>query len=384
MVDLGISFADGTLPGVEIVLPDPTFIADRSEDLCGLVLTHAHEDHFGASLTLAAPGMSRSTARGFTAIVLARRLEEAGIKADPDPPCYPGHRFPVGPSMQPAAGDPLIPESQGAGDSDRARQRLLPLATGSSNPAPLVGALTATDDLEAFGREGVLADGRGLEQYPKSGTSGSEAEVRDSLAKLIEPIATRVVLTTFASNIARLETAARVAQAVGRRAAPVGRSMHRMIEAAREVGYLEGLPPLLDERAARDLSRRKVLWLATGCQAEPRAALSRIAAGRASERQDSSRATWSSSPPRSPRQPAYLYDLPTTALGEPGIEVITEHDHFVHVSGHPCRTRSSRCITGSVRRSRSRSTASRGTCTSIYVRANFGVPRRSRSRTVIS
>ena len=143
-------------------------------------------------------------------------------------------------------------------------------------------------------------------------------------------------MTTFASNIARLETAVRVAEAVGRHPAPVGRSMHRMIEAAREVGYLKGLPPLLDERAASELPRSKVLWLATGCQGEPRAVLSRVAAGQhPSVRLEPGDAVIFSSK-IIPGNERTLYNLHNSLISQ-GIEVITEHDHFVHVSGHPCR-----------------------------------------------
>ena len=204
------------------------------------------------------------------------------------------------------------------------------------DPAPLVGPLTAIDDLEAFGREGVLAMIGDSTNILNPGTSGSEAEVRDSLRSLIGGLANRVVMTTFASNIARLETAVRVAEAVGRHPAPVGRSMHRMIEAAREVGYLKGLPPLLDERTASELPRSKVLWLATGCQGEPRAVLSRVAAGQhPSVRLEPGDAVIFSSK-IIPGNERTLYNLHNSLISQ-GIEVITEHDHFVHVSGHPCR-----------------------------------------------
>jgi ribonuclease J len=336
MVDLGISFADDTLPGVEIVLPDPTFIADRSEDLCGLVLTHAHEDHFGAIPYLWQRLGCPIYCTRFTAIMLARKLEEAGIKGVQLHLVTPGERFQVGPfDCSLLRVTHSIPEAHALAIRT-ALGNVLHTGDWKLDPAPLVGALTATDDLEAFGREGVLAMVADSTNILNPGTSGSEAEVRDSLAKLIEPMATRVVVTTFASNIARLETAVRVAHAVGRHAAPVGRSMHRMIEAAREVGYLEGLPPLLDERAARELPRDKVLWLATGCQAEPRAALSRIAAGQhPSVRLEPGDVVVFSSK-IIPGNERPLYNLHNSLVSR-GIEVITEHNHFVHVSGHPCR-----------------------------------------------
>jgi ribonuclease J len=336
MVDLGLSFADETLPGVEIVLPDPTFIAERSESLCGLVLTHAHEDHFGALPYLWQRLRCPIYCTRFTAAVLRRKLEEAAIRGAVLHLVTPGERFMVGPfDCSLLRVTHSIPESHALA-LRTPLGNVLHTGDWKLDPAPLVGPLTATDDLEAFGREGVLAMVADSTNILNPGTSGSEAEVRDSLHALIAGLPNRVVLTTFASNIARLETAIRVAEAVGRHPAAVGRSMHRMIEAAREVGYLEDLPPLLDARAASELPRGKVLWLATGCQGEPRAALSRIAAGQHPSVRLEPGDTVIFSSKIIPGNERTLYNL-HNGLVSRGIEVITEHDHFVHVSGHPCR-----------------------------------------------
>jgi ribonuclease J len=336
MVDLGLSFADETLPGVEIVLPDPSFIAERSESLCGLVLTHAHEDHFGALPYLWQRLRCPIYCTRFTAAVLRRKLEEAPIKGAVLNVVAPGERFMVGPfDCSLLRVTHSIPESHALA-LRTPLGNVLHTGDWKLDPAPLVGSLTATDELEAFGREGVLAMVADSTNILNPGTSGSEAEVRDSLQALIGGLPNRVVLTTFASNIARLETAIRVAEAVGRQPAAVGRSMHRMIEAAREVGYLQGLPPLLDERAASELPRGKVLWLATGCQGEPRAALSRIAAGQHPSVRLEPGDTVIFSSKIIPGNERILYNLHNSLVSR-GIEVITEHDHFVHVSGHPCR-----------------------------------------------
>jgi ribonuclease J len=336
MVDLGLSFADETLPGVEIVLPDPSFIAERRKDLSGLVLTHAHEDHFGAIPYLWERLRCPIYCTRFTAAVLARKLEEVGIRRAIMNVVAPGERFPVGPfecSLLQVTHS--IPESHALA-LRTPLGNVLHTGDWKLDPEPLVGPLTATDDLEAFGREGVLAMVADSTNILNPGTSGSEAEVRDSLKSLIGPMPNGVVVTTFASNIARLETAIHVAQAVGRHAVPVGRSMHRMIEAAREVGYLQGVPPLLDERAAAGLPRDKVLWLSTGCQGEPRAALSRIAAGQhpAVKLEPGDVVIFSSK--IIPGNERTLYNLHNSLVSR-GVEVITEHDHLVHVSGHPCR-----------------------------------------------
>ncbi len=336
MVDLGISFADETLPGVEIVLPDPRFIEAQSADLCGLVLTHAHEDHFGAIPYLWPRLRCPIWCTRFTAAVLRRKLEESRIKGVPVNVVAPGERFRVGPFDC-----ALIQVTHSIPEAHALALRtplgnVLHTGDWKLDPAPLVGPLTGSDALEAFGHEGVLAMVADSTNILNPGTSGSEAEVRDSLRELVGRQTQRVVLTTFASNIARLSTALAVAQASGREVAAVGRSMRRMIEAAREVGYLRGVPDLLDERTAGELPRHKVLWLATGCQGEPRAALTRIAAGQhptlALEPGDvvifSSKII--------PGNERILYNL-HNALIRGGIEVITEEDHFVHVSGHPCR-----------------------------------------------
>jgi ribonuclease J len=336
MVDLGLSFADETLPGVEIVLPDPSFIAERSESLAGLVLTHAHEDHFGALPYLWERLRCPIHCTRFTAAVLRRKLADAGVKGAALTVVAPGERFMVGPfDCSLVQVTHSIPESHALA-LRTPLGNVLHTGDWKLDPAPLVGPLTATDDLETFGREGVLAMIGDSTNILNPGTSGSEAEVRDSLGALIGGLEHRVVLTTFASNIARLETAVRVAEAVGRHAAPIGRSMHRMIEAAREVGYLGGLPPLLEERAASGLPRSMVLWLSTGCQGEPRAALSRIAAGQhPSVRLEPGDAVIFSSK-IIPGNERTLYNLHNSLISQ-GVEVITERDHFVHVSGHPCR-----------------------------------------------
>ncbi len=336
MVDLGISFADETLPGVEIVLPDPQFIEARSEDLCGLVLTHAHEDHFGAIPYLWERLRCPIWCTRFTAAVLRRKLEESRLKGVPVNIVAPGERFQVGPFDC-----ALIQVTHSIPEAHALALRtplgnVLHTGDWKLDPAPLVGPLTGSDALEAFGHEGVLAMVADSTNILNPGTSGSEAEVRDSLMELIGRQTKRVLITTFASNIARLATAIAVARATGREVAAVGRSMRRMIEAAREVGYLRDIPDLLDERTAAELPRSKVLWLATGCQGEPRAALTRIAAGQHPTVVLEPGDVVIFSSKIIPGNERTLYNL-HNALIRAGIEVITEVDHFVHVSGHPCR-----------------------------------------------
>jgi ribonuclease J len=336
MVDLGLSFADETLPGVDIVLPDPNFIAARRHDLHGLVLTHAHEDHFGAIPYLWDGLRCPIFCTAFTAAVLRRKLEEHNLKGVPVHVVTPSERFVVG------GFDCCLIQITHSIPEAHALAIRTPLGnvlhTGDwkLDPAPLVGADSAIDQLEAFGREGVLAMVADSTNILNPGTSGSEAEVRDSLMRLIGEQTTRVVLTTFASNIARLDTTIKVAHALDREPCAVGRSMRRMIEAAREVGYLQDVPELIDERTAAELPRDKVLWLVTGCQGEPRAALPRIAAGQHPSVRLEPQDVVIFSSKIIPGNERTLYNLHNSLVAR-GIEVITEHDHFVHVSGHPCR-----------------------------------------------
>jgi ribonuclease J len=336
MVDLGISFADETLPGVEIVLPDPQFIEERSDNLAGLVLTHAHEDHFGAIPYLWQRLRCPIWCTRFTAAVLRRKLDESRLKGVPLHIVMPGERFRVG--LFDCA---LIQVTHSIPEAHALALRtplgnILHTGDWKLDPAPLIGSLTGSDDLEAFGHEGVLAMVADSTNILNPGTSGSEAEVRDSLMGLIGRQPNRVLLTTFASNIARLETAIKVAAATGREVAAVGRSMRRMIDAAREVGYLQDIPDLVDERTASELPRQRVLWLSTGCQGEPRAALTRIAAGQHPTVSLEAGDTVIFSSKIIPGNERTLYNL-HNALIRAGVEVITEEDHFVHVSGHPCR-----------------------------------------------
>jgi ribonuclease J len=336
MVDLGISFADETLPGVEIVLPDPAFIAERSEALAGLVLTHAHEDHFGAIPYLWQRLRCPIWCTRFTAAVLRRKLEELGLRGVPIHVVTAGERFRVGPfECELIHLTHSIPEAH-------ALALRTPLGTilhtgdWKLDPAPLVGDESAIEELERLGEEGVLAMVADSTNILDPGTSGSEAEVRDSLRELIARFDQRVVLTTFASNIARIRTGIEVASALGREVCAVGRSIHRMMEAAREVGYLEDLPALIDERTANSLPRERVLWLATGCQGEPRSVVARAAARQHPALRLEAGDTVIFSSKIIPGNERTLYNLHNSLVTQ-GVEVITEQDHFVHVSGHPCR-----------------------------------------------
>ncbi len=337
MVDLGLGFPDDRLPGVDIVLPDLRFIEEQRAFLDGLILTHAHEDHLGAVPYLWPRLGCPIWCTAFTAAVLRAKLGETDFARDaPIRIVEPGQTFEVaGLRCRFVHVTHSIPDSN-ALVIDTEFGRVLHTGDWKLDPAPLVGPRTDVDALELVGREGVLAMLCDSTNVLSPGTSGSEAEVRDSLTELIRRQRHRVVLTSFSSNIARLETAMLAARAAGRELFVVGRSMRRMIDAAREVGYLRDVPPIRDEREADLLPRDKVLYLCTGSQGEARSALSRIAVGQHPRVGLEPGDTVIFSAKIIPGNERTLYNL-HNQLVRAGIEVITEGDHFVHVSGHPCR-----------------------------------------------
>jgi ribonuclease J len=337
MVDLGIGFADDRLPGVDIVLPDLRFIEEQRSALDGLVITHAHEDHVGAVPYLWQRLDCPVWCTPFAAAVLRGKLAETDFARQvPINVVEPGQTFRVGGFIcRFVHVTHSIPDSNGL-VLDTPFGRVLHTGDWKLDPAPLVGARTDVPALEALGREGVLALIGDSTNVLSPGTSGSEAEVRESLTKLIATQPNRVVLTTFSSNIARLETAMLAGAAAGRELFVVGRSMRRMIEAAREVGYLKEIPTIRDEREAELLPRDRVLYLCTGSQGEARSALVRIAGGQHPRVRLEPGDAAIFSAKIIPGNERTLYNL-HNQLVRAGIEVITEVDHFVHVSGHPCR-----------------------------------------------
>ncbi|MEO1019959.1 MAG: ribonuclease J, partial [Pseudomonadota bacterium] len=337
MVDLGITFADDRLPGADIVLPDLTFIEQQKDRLKGLVLTHAHEDHLGAVPYLWPRLNCPIYCSPFAAAVLKRKLDEAGVRPGGKLRVVePGELFKVGPfSNSFISVTHSVPEANALA-IECERGRLLHSGDWKLDPMPLLGKRTDARALEEFGDKGALALISDSTNVLNAGTSGSESEVRDSLTKLIAEQPNRVVLTTFASNIARMQTAIHAAREAGREVFIVGRSMNKMMEAARDVGYLGKLPPLRDLRELDELPRNKVMLLATGSQGEPRAALVRIASNQHPKVKLDAGDTVIFSSKIIPGNERTLYNLHNLLVTR-DIEVITEEDHFVHVSGHPCR-----------------------------------------------
>ncbi|HLB80253.1 MAG TPA: ribonuclease J, partial [Dongiaceae bacterium] len=337
MIDLGITFGDDTTPGIEVIMPDPGFIAERRADLAGLVLTHAHEDHIGAVPYLWPRLRCPIFATPFTAALLRRKLRDAGLQDQAPITEVPmSGRFAVGPfELELITLTHSIPEPN-AVVVRTPLGTVLHTGDWKLDPEPLVGPLADEVALRRLGEEGVLAMVCDSTNALVAGESGSEAAVRESLGRLVGRLTQRVAIACFASNVARLETGAWVAAAHDRHAGLVGRSLWRIDAAARETGYFADLPPFVREHDVAYLPREKVLMLCTGSQGEPRSALARIARGDhpGVTLEPGDAAIFSSRIiPGNERAIGRLQN----DLARMGVEVVTERDHFVHVSGHPAQ-----------------------------------------------
>jgi ribonuclease J len=337
MVDLGITFGDDSTPGVEVIMPDPSFIVERKKDIAGLVLTPAHEDHLGAVHWLWPQLECPIYATPFTASVLRRKLAEAGLeKAARITEVPMSGQFDVGPfGIELITLTHSIPEPNAVVIRTRAGT-VLHTGDWKLDPDPVVGPSTDEAALMRVGDEGVLAMVCDSTNVLVPGTSGSEADVRDNLIELVGTIENRVAVASFASNVARLDSVCRAAQANGRRVALVGRSMKRIVEAAQENGYLKGLPAFIADSEVNYLPRNEVLLLCTGSQGEPRSALARIADDDHPEVTLDAGDTVIFSSREIPGNERSIGRL-LNKLASQGIDVVTARDKHVHVSGHPAR-----------------------------------------------
>ncbi len=337
MVDLGVTFGDERTPGVDLIMPDPAFIEERRDDLLGLVLTHAHEDHIGAVAHLWPRLRCPVYATPFTAALVRGKLMEAGIEGE-----VPLHTVPLGGRISLGPFDlELVTLTHSIPEPNALAIRTplgLVLHTGDwkIDPDPVVGDDMDVTRLTEIGDEGVRAIVCDSTNVFSPGVSGSEADVAKSLIEVIRACPQRVAVTTFASNVARLESIARAAAACDRHVILVGRAMFRVVGAAREAGYLADVPPFLTEHDAGYLPPDKVLFICTGSQGEPRAALARIVEDSHPNITLSKGDTVIFSSRIIPGNESSIFEL-QNRLAERGIRVITEKDHFVHVSGHPCR-----------------------------------------------
>lgn len=338
MVDLGITFGDDDTPGIDVIMPDPTFIEERADTLAGLVLTHAHEDHIGAVPHLWRRLRCPLYATPFTASILRRKLAEVGLQNEAPITVIPlSGRFDVGPfNIELITLTHSIPEPNACVIRTSAGS-VMHTGDWKLDPDPMVGPSTDEAALIRAGEEGILAMVCDSTNVLVEGTSGSEGEVRTKLTEMVGRYDNRVVVACFASNVARLESIAHAAAENDRSVALVGRSLLRFNEAARENGYLTGVPRFLTPKEASHLPRDKVLLICTGSQGEPRAALARIARNdhREAVLDPGDVVIFSSRViPGNEKSIGRLQNRLTSM----GVELLTTHEErHIHVSGHPAR-----------------------------------------------
>lgn len=337
MVDCGISFGGEREPGVDVVMPDIGFIEAERDNLLGIVVTHAHEDHYGALLDLWPRLKAPVYATAFTAAMLEAKMEsEPGAPEIEIVEVDQGARWVLGPfDLEFVAVSHSIPEPNAL---------VIRTAAGTAvhsgdwkiDPTPGLGLPIDLARFAEIGREGVRAFICDSTNATRSGRSPSEIDVAASLTEIIAKAPRRVAVTTFASNVARLRAVIAAAQANDREVVVLGRAMRRVLDIAEELGYLDGLRPVLDEDAYGYLPPDKVVALLTGSQGEPRAALARIASDdhRAIALSPGDLVIFSS---RTIPGNEKAVGTIVNALAARGIDIMTDHDGLVHVSGHPRR-----------------------------------------------
>ncbi|HEV2365046.1 MAG TPA: ribonuclease J [Caulobacteraceae bacterium] len=338
VVDLGVTFGDYTTPGVEVILPDPAFIEEHAKDILGIVLTHAHEDHIGAVAWLWPRLRARLYATPFTAFLLREKLREAGlVDRAPITEIPLSGTFQLGPfGISLITLTHSIPEPNGLAIRTPLGT-VLHTGDWKIDPDPLTGPVTDEPAIRALGDEGVLAMVCDSTNVFIDGEAGSETQARATLEAVIGQLKGGVAAACFASNVARMESIIGAAQANGRRVCLVGRSMRRMSEAAKSVGLLAGAGPFLEEAEAAALPPRDVLFLCTGSQGEPRAALARIADGSHPHVRLRAGDACIFSSRVIPGNEIAIRNL-QNKLADLGVRLYTDRDHpGLHVSGHPCR-----------------------------------------------
>lgn len=339
VADFGIGFADQRHPGVDILLPDPGFIAEKKKDIVGLIITHAHEDHIGAVPYLWPKLRCPVYCTEFTAAILRRKLQEAKgcedleihvvknldtIKLGP----FKVQFLPVAHSIPDTVG--LVIETK--------QGRVVHSGDWNMDPTPVAGNLTEPEPFQKAGKKGVLAYVGDSTNAEKPGRAGSEGEVEPGLEALFGECKGLIAVTIFSSNIGRMKSVAKAARANGRQVMLVGRSLKRMADAAHECGYLDEIRDFVEEDQFDHISRNKLVLMCTGSQGEARAMLPRIARGdhRRIDLGKGDTVIFSSrSIPGNERE---IIDV-KNQLVEAGVRVISPRDtkHTIHVSGHACR-----------------------------------------------
>ena len=336
-VDCGIGFGGPEHPEVDVMVPDPAWLAMRQDRLEALVITHAHEDHIGAVAHLWPQLRCPVYAGPFASAVLRRKLGEAGLLSQVEIITQPpGSRWTVGKfDLEFLRVAHSVPEAQ-AMAIRTTYGTVLHTGDWKLDPNPLIGPPTDEAAFARLGEEGVLAMVCDSTNALVEGHSGSEAEVRRNISALIRTLKGRVAVTCFATNIARVESIAVAARAAGREVALFGRSLRNADAAARECGYLRDIPPFLTEEESADISDSRLVVICTGSQGEPRSAMAKIAADRHPHISLGEGDTVIFSARMIPGNERAILRI-QDELSRAGVEVMTADDHMVHVSGHPAR-----------------------------------------------
>ncbi len=337
IIDMGVTFADDSIPGVDLIFPDPGFIIDKKDDLLGIVLTHAHEDHIG-SLAHIWPNLKcKIYATPFTAVLIQEKFKEKKIDVSKYLNIVPlNTKIKLGLfEIDFVTLTHSILEPNGLSITTPLGT-ILHTGDWKIDPNPLIGGNVDEKKLKTIGEKGVSVMICDSTNVFSPGRAGSESDVRESLLKIMETKTNRILVTSFASNVARMETIFYCAQKTGRSICLVGRSMQRIYKAAKKCGYLGNLLEPIEPKNAKNVSKNKILYLATGSQGEPMGAMNRIVNGIHPDVFIEKGDAVIFSSKIIPGNEKKLYQLQNLIVRN-DIEIITEENAFVHVSGHPNR-----------------------------------------------
>ncbi len=337
IVDMGVSFADESVPGIDLIMPDAGFIIDKKDDLLGIVLTHAHEDHIGAVAHIWPSLKCKMYTTPFTAALILEKFKEKKIDISSYLQVVPlNSKIKLGSfEIDFITLTHSILEPNGL-SIKTPLGTVLHTGDWKIDPNPLIGSQIDEQKLKSIGNDGVSAMICDSTNIFSPGRAGSESDVRDSLLRIMELKTSKILITSFASNVARMESVFYCAKKTGRNICLVGRSMQRIYKAARKCGYLQGLIEPLEPRDAKKVAKNKILYLATGSQGEPMGAMTRIINGIHPDVYLESGDCVIFSSKIIPGNEKKLYHLQNLIVRNK-IELITEENAFVHVSGHPNR-----------------------------------------------
>ena len=337
IVDVGVTFADDALPGIDLIYADPGFIVDKKDNLLGIVLTHAHEDHIGAITYVWKKLKCKIYATPFTAALVTEKFKEKKIDIIPYLKIVKlNGTIDLNPfKIEFVTLTHSIIEPNGL-KIDTPAGTIFHTGDWKVDPNPLVGKNINQEKLKQIGDNGVLAMICDSTNVFSIGRAGSESDVRKNMLNVMSRQKKKILVTSFASNVARMETVFFCAEKIGRHISLVGRSMQRIYKAARQCGYLQNVIEPLDPRDTKNLARDKVVYLCTGSQGEPMGALNRISNFTHPDVFIEKDDTVIFSSKIIPGNVRKHYNVHNKLLKD-GINVITEETEFVHVSGHPNR-----------------------------------------------